>query len=786
MAIQQRTWVIALTVAGALSASCSPGGDGAQVTPTSSISSSGGGPGTGGEGGAGAAGGAGQGGEGGQALPSPCPPDADGDGISDAVEGTGDTDGDGIPDAEDLDSDGDTIPDAIEGQTASLGCAFPQDSDGDGTPDFQDTDSDSNGLPDRQEVYPDGQAYDPARAAPNPADTDGDGIPDYADPDNDGDSLPDTVELDTGARVDTDSDGTPDLDDLDSDGDGIADLFEGVTDPDGDGVPAFRDSDSDGDGIPDACEVLPGHTLADPPPDTDNDGRFNHLDVDADGDGLPDSAEDLNGSCTLDPGETSPTIVDTDGDGTSDFIEVTLASDPADPQETPATLGKSYFVLPYLLPAEPLTRIIPLRTRLSQGDVAFLVDTTATMGGEIANLKAGMATIIQQLYQDIPDLAVGVAGFDDFPTGTSGTPGQDLPFYVAGTTGHVSTTLSNNLAAVQALNVHDGRDFPESQVAAMQRALTGQYLIWDSGQMTPSVAPPGRYGSLHFRPSALPILVLITDASFHNGRRASNPTVLHDPYPFNDQPPFPTPTIDTLITEMNARGARFVGISVSDGVRTGADPYEDLAYLADQTGSYVPPSVFGGAQCATGLGGTFVATPDGPASAANPGGTCRLVFDVTTNGSGVSTSVVSGVQALLRGIKLDLRVLAAPDGSSVDAVDSFIETVRVNASGGNDEAEPGVPCLALNALEQLADFWTGPKGLVHQPDGVNESARGVVPGQKICFQVVPKSNTTLPQQAMPQVFKATLSVKARVGTNQNELLLGTPREIAFIVPPSPQ
>jgi uncharacterized repeat protein (TIGR01451 family) len=53
--------------------------------------------------------------------------DADGDGIPDSVEGTGDPDGDGIPNYLDTDSDGDGIPDADEGAG---------DRDGDGIPNF--------------------------------------------------------------------------------------------------------------------------------------------------------------------------------------------------------------------------------------------------------------------------------------------------------------------------------------------------------------------------------------------------------------------------------------------------------------------------------------------------------------------------------------------------------------------------------------------------------------------------------------------------------------------------
>ena len=159
---------------------------------------------------------------------------------------------------------------------------------------------------------------------------------------------------------------------------------------------------------------------------------------------------------------------------------------------------------------------------------------------------------------------------------------------------------------------------------------------------------------------------------------------------------------------------------------------------------------------------------------------------MTSTGQGISASVVSGVRALLRSIKLDVRILASPYPGPPDEVDMFIETISVNASGGNDEAEPGVPCVALNAVQQLSDQWTGPKGLVNMPDGINETALDVVPSQKVCFRVVPKPNTTLPQGAAPQVFLATLIVKAKDGASPTELVLGTPREIAFIVPPAPQ
>ncbi|MCP4869094.1 MAG: hypothetical protein GY898_10305 [Proteobacteria bacterium] len=86
---------------------------------------------------------------------APLPPDSDGDGLPDDLEGEGDADGDGIDNIDDPDSDGDGIEDGAEGA---------DDTDGDGDPDFLDLDSDDDGIPDSE----DGAPYDP--------DSDGGGV----------------------------------------------------------------------------------------------------------------------------------------------------------------------------------------------------------------------------------------------------------------------------------------------------------------------------------------------------------------------------------------------------------------------------------------------------------------------------------------------------------------------------------------------------------------------------------------------------------------------------------
>lgn len=96
--------------------------------------------------------------------------DADGDGIADAREGSGDTDADGVSNDMDLDSDGDGLSDSVE--SGGREPCSPQNSDSDPLHDALDTDSDNDGIPDADEVA---QGTDPTNI-----DSDGDGVSDLA------------------------------------------------------------------------------------------------------------------------------------------------------------------------------------------------------------------------------------------------------------------------------------------------------------------------------------------------------------------------------------------------------------------------------------------------------------------------------------------------------------------------------------------------------------------------------------------------------------------------------
>jgi hypothetical protein len=154
--------------------------------------------------------------------------DSDGDGASDAMEGTLDTDDDAVPDfldstATPKDSDRDGVADVRECELPLLGCP---DVDGDGMPDYLDDDDDGDGL------------LTPAESG----DSDGDGTPDYLDDDDDGDGLLTRSE----GRTDSDEDGLSDYLDADDDGDGLSTRSEGTADRDADGVPDYLDAQHNG------------------------------------------------------------------------------------------------------------------------------------------------------------------------------------------------------------------------------------------------------------------------------------------------------------------------------------------------------------------------------------------------------------------------------------------------------------------------------------------------------------------------------------------------------------
>lgn len=403
------------------------------------------------------------------------------------------------------DEDSDGIPNCIE-----VANGIEVDTDEDDTADFKDIDSDSDGIPDSKEC-----SSLPCK------DTDSDGITDYRDNDSDNDGLTDDVECFSDPCVDSDSDGDPDYLDIDSENDGVPDIRETAKDTDKDGLPNFLDDDSDDDGISDGIECP-----SMPCVDSDKDGVPDFVDVDSDGDGLPDPQEV---DCpTL--GIHSRTKADTDGDGYSDLAEILIGSDPCNAAEGVKDKGvEFYFELPYQ--GEQKEDTLTFAPTVKKADIAFNVDTTGSMGGEISTLKSSLSNvIIPQTRNRITDSAFAVTQFRDE---------GEVGLYVT----HPTTDAGTAQSGVNSLGASGGGDCAEAGYWSLYNAVNN--LSWRAG--------------------TIPIFIHITDASTHERGASASGT----------------------ISSLQAKGAKVITVLSSGGCEMDTARVQ-LTNISNSTGAVVP------------------------------------------------------------------------------------------------------------------------------------------------------------------------------------------------------
>lgn len=221
--------------------------------------------------------------------------------------------------------------------------------------------------------------------------------------------------------------------------------------------------------------------------------------ADTDMDGVPDGADD----CPMTPGDTAY-FGCTSGVGTGGFFHVL----------PPGATG-----------TDPLT----FDVALTEADVYLLVDTTGSMGDEIANLRSGLTTGV--LDPDCPTLTgvigairctisgtwFGVGSFEDYPVSPYGSSSNnDLPFR------NLLDLTANTAAAQTAVNgltLRNGNDIPESNSQALYAIASGNGLSYNGTQYLAARTgcPAGHWGYPCFRPNVIPIVIMITDAAMHNG-----------------------------------------------------------------------------------------------------------------------------------------------------------------------------------------------------------------------------------------------------------------------------
>ena len=396
-------------------------------------------------------------------------------------------------------------------------------------------------------------------------------------------------------------------------------------------------------------------------------------------------------------------------------------------RKTPDTTGKKdfFFTVPYKRDPDPTRDVLKFSTNINKVDVAFAMDTTGSMGGSISNLKTALTTTIIPGLAKIPSVGLAVVDHKDFSDGAA----------VLNVRQRITTDPKLANAAVSAMGASGGGDGPEAQVAAMHHILTGAA----NGVIKAWTPTPGTFGGVNFRPGAVPVVVLITDAPWHD--------------------PSGIATVANITSEFTKKNVKFVALNTGGLGGTG-----QANALSDATKSSLPPAAFGGkcgaGKCCTGVSGAGVA-PDGP------GGTCRLNFNAGS-GSGVSDSVVTAITAISVGSTYDITAKLsndpknAPgaDGKPVDAL-GFIKALRAMSEG-----DPGSACPPNAAYDS-------------NTDGIDDTFKAVVVGTPVCFEVIPKMNETVPPLDVAQFFNAFIDVIGMPGS----IDLGDRRTVVFLVPP---
>ncbi|MBN1772952.1 MAG: hypothetical protein JXB32_16910 [Deltaproteobacteria bacterium] len=619
------------------------------------------------------------------------------------------------PDTSLVDGDGDTIPDAIEGW---------DDPDGDTIPNAADDDSDGDDVPDALEA---GDS-DPTTM---PADSDRDGTPDFLDLDSDNDAIRDADEW----LTDVDGDTIPAYRDFDSDGDGIFDSLEaGDADPatpprdsDGDGTPDYLDLDSDGDAISDAHESLV---------DTDGDTIMDYLDLDSDDDGVPDRDEAGDADLATPPtdcdGDTLPNFRDTDSDndGLRDLDELSVHHTDPCLADTDGDTVTDLIEISYGSGATD-----PSDSPRTRGDFVFIVEYSPPPAPPIP----------PDPLRDTLSFATDLQKADVyFAIDTSGSMGGEISnlrsglrsIVVPGVRARIpdsnfgagrfeqcpGSSCTNAMNNVQ--DITSNITLVESAIGSMTNLCGGTEPYLDMLWLL-ATGNTGVYSTSDVRPRPR----RCTDAATI-GWPCFRPDAVKIIVQCGDETSTQScagRSVSTITAAMNAEHIKFIGIASGSSARVGFEA------VANGTGSV-------------------------DATTSRP-----LVFTIAADGTGLSTTVVDAVDQLARNVPIRVDAVPSDDPSdAVDAVAEFVDYMETNTSGAT---VMGRVCTAGLAT-------TDGDG-----DGHPDYFPTVFPGTSVCWDIVPKSNVTVPATEDPQIFRAIIDV---IGDGYTPL---DQRDVFFLVPP---
>jgi hypothetical protein len=428
-----------------------------------------------------------------------------------------------------------------------------------------------------------------------------------------------------------------------------------------------------------------------------------------------------------------------------------------------------FFILPYQDTTGTMTRPLTFATTVPALDVFFLMDVTGSMTGEISNLQnALIGTVLPGIQAAVANSEFGVGALADFPVSTygqtsCGTGRSDQPFTLKQA---ITPTASLVSAGVSSLSVSPGgapigcgNDTPEAGLESIYQVATGEGLTGPSPTLVP--ANHTGVGGVGFRAGTMPVIVDISDAPSHGvGETGTCDSA------FAYAAPVTTFAHSRVQTKAALAGicARTVGIAaIPQG-----DPCNAIEYMTDlstTTGARVPPVAWdftgtrptgcAAGQCCTGQAGVGQAT--------DVDGLCPLVFLASYTGTGVSTSVVTGIQMLTRFATFDVTRVAMGVGTDINGVALPV---------GHTTAD------FLKAIVPATFVLPPPPPVLPNPTMDATTFHNVTPGTQVGFNV-DAFNDFVPQTSDAQIFHATIQVLAGGCTPLDQ------RDVIILVPPAP-
>ncbi|MDQ3953627.1 MAG: hypothetical protein M3279_11810 [Actinomycetota bacterium] len=307
------------------------------------------------------------------------------------------------------------------------------------------------------------------------------------------------------------------------------------------------------------------------------------------------------------------------------------------------------------------TRRVPYRLTLPEHptglDVFFLVDVSDSMEPTIAGLRSGMNEIVEELGEAKIDVQFGVGSYKDYPIPGFGEPvAGDYPYRLDRAIGPADAEFTQ---ALESLQSSGGGDLPESQLTGVYQAATG------AGD--PGFVDPGQGAG--FRRDALPVIVHMTDAGFHN------------------TPAHPSPSLDDVAATLRNKGMYHIGLGVW-GKNGNVAAVRDLTALSDLSESTAPAPV----DC------------DGDGTddiAAGEPLVCDVRDEERAGVMNLAPAIVATVRAVSREVPVELEAIGGGSilGSVTPEVYPRIDTI--SAAGLDFEVTFNCPRLRRRTTEQV-------------------------------------------------------------------------------------